>query len=277
MRPKEVGYGMDSGLKFDVQTEGLGEFWGIAPDRHERITRAPMSLEEIEAVAISILEENEQDSSGQIFLKKGSRTLQIDLEGGVFQISDPDNFNYQNISIKKDDLASSILSFFNLLEEPEEARKAGTSVMQWMIAGAAVIISFAAFSFVIRHLHEEFQFMPKPEFMEVEDNRDYQKHLRDMSGVYITNWEDGETLLRLKSDGSWEFYDLDRGGNQDFRLLEVESGECRPVYQKGRLALLTQNFYIFQWESEGVLSFQERRYIRTATNKDEVPFVSFRN
>ena len=268
---------MDSGLKFEVQTEGLGEFWGITPVRHERIAREPMTAGEIEEIVLSILAENDTESSGLIILKRGHRALQIDLESGSISMSDPQNVNYQNISISRDDLSSSILSYFNLLEERHEERKSATGASQWMVAIAAGSISFATFYYSFQHLTRDFHFMPKPEFVEVEDDRDYREHLKAMSGVYITEWEDGETLLNLKGDGTWEFYDIERARNPKFSLNEVEQGDCRPVYQKGRLALLTRNYYVFKWESEGVLSFQERRYIRTAVTENEVPFVTFPN
>ena len=43
-------------VKFDVQTEGLGEFWGVAPDYHDRRSRDPMSAEELEEILMTILD-----------------------------------------------------------------------------------------------------------------------------------------------------------------------------------------------------------------------------
>ncbi len=268
---------MDSELKFDIQTEGLGQFWGITPGRNERIMRDPMTVDEIRDIILSILEENETEANCQIFLKRGIKKLEIQLVNGSISISDPANVNYQNISVSIDDLESSILSFFKVLPQDEEQKRSGAGLVQWTIAIVAGTISFATFNYAIRFLQRDFQFMPKPEFIEVENKADYNQHLREMAGIYITEWEDGETLLSLKNDGRWEFYDIERGRNQKFLLDDVEGGIFRPIYQKGRLALLTENFYVFRWESEGVLSFQERRYIRTANSEDEVPFITFPN
>ena len=132
-----------------------------------------------------------------------------------------------------------------------------------------------AIYFAFQQLEKEVDFMPKPDFVEVQDHTDFQNHLKKMTGIFVTELEDGETLLFIQEDGRWDFFDLERSVGNNFILTEIEGGLCRPVYQTGRLGLLTDSNFIFFWESEGVIYFQDRKYILTAKTSNELPFVSF--
>jgi hypothetical protein len=250
-------------VKFDVQTEGLGEFWGVAPDYHDRRSRDPMSAEEL------------KDANGLFIIEHMNRRVNLRINSGVLEISDPNNANYQNVVISIDDLAKYLEDFFQLKKGGKHVQNTHIIILEWVIAlitGAGMI---GAIYFASQYLNKEVNFMTKPDFVEVQDHTDFQNHLDRMTGIFATELEDGETLLFIHDDGRWDFYDLERGVGNNFILIEIEGGLCRPVYQAGRLALLTDSNFLFYWDSEGVLYFQDRKYIRMAKTPNELPFVSF--
>lgn len=265
----------DEFVKFDVQTEGLGEFWGVAPDYHERRSRDPMSADELKEILLTIIDENGKDANGLFVIEHLNRIVNLRINSGVLEISDPNNANYQNVAISLDDVSKSLEDFFNLKKGGKTVQNSHIIILEWIIALVAGSGMIGAFYFANQYLEKEVSFMPKPDFVEVQNNADFQNHLKKMTGIFVTELEDGESLLFIQGDGRWDFYDLERGTGNNFLLNEVEGGLCRPVYQAGRLALLTDSNFLFYWESEGVMYFQDRKYIRTAVTPNELPFVSF--
>ena len=266
---------MNEVVKFDVQTEGLGEFWGVAPNYHERRSRDPMSADELLEVILTILDENGKESNGLFILENNKKTIHLKLDSGTLEISNPNDANYQNVAVTPDDLKATLSDFFKLSKDGKVVPNAHIILLEWIIAIIAGGGMIAAFYFAFHYLTREVDFMPKPDFMEVQDQKDYAGHLKDMIGIYATEFADGETLLVIREDGQWEFHDLEKGNGKNFILTQVEAGLCRPVYQKGRLALLTDSNFLFYWERDGVLRFQERQYVRAGKSPDELPFVKF--
>ncbi len=262
-------------VKFDVQTEGLGEFWGVAPNYHERRSRDPMSAEELKDILLTIHDENGKEANGLFIIEHTNRRVNLRINSGVLEISDPNNANYQNVVISIDDLSKYLEDFFQLQKGGKHVQNSHIIILEWIIALIAGAGMVGAIYFAFQYLDKEVDFMPKPDFVEIQDHTDFQNHLKKMTGIFVTELEDGETLLFIQEDGRWDFFDLERSVGNNFILTEIEGGLCRPVYQTGRLGLLTDSNFIFFWESEGVIYFQDRKYILTAKTSNELPFVSF--
>ena len=70
-------------------------------------------------------------------------------------------------------------------------------------------------------------------------------------------------LLELTPDGTWAFFDVEKGAVGSFILSNLNEGQFRPVYESGRVAILTDARYIFYPEStESELMFLQRRFKR---------------
>jgi hypothetical protein len=264
-------------VKFDIQTEGLGEFWGVAPSYRDRRSRDPMSADELLEIILTILDENGEEANGLFIIEHSHNCVHIRLDNGALVLSDPNDANYQNVAISIDDLKASLADFFSLRKDGTKVQNTHVIILQWIIALVAGGGMVAAFYFAFHHLKKEVEFMPNPEFVEVRDQKDFSDHLKELTGIYITELQDGETLLHIQEDGRWDFYDMEKGKGRNFVLTKVEEGLCRPIYQKGRLALLTDSNFLFYWESEGILKFQDRRYTRTAKSMAELSFVRLPN
>ena len=262
-------------VKFDVQTEGLGEFWGVAPSYHERRSRDPLSADELLEIILTIIDENGEEANGLFIVEYGKQSLHVKLDNGALAISNPNNANYQNVAISPSDLKASLTDFFNLQKDATVATDSHIILLEWIIAVLAGGGMIAAFYFAYQYMSKAVDFMPEPDYVEVQDQKDYAAHQKEIAGIYATEFEDGETLLVLKQDGQWEFHDLEKGSGKSFTVTQVEAGLCRPVYQKGKLAILTDSNYLFFWERDGVLRFQDRQYIRAATSPDELSLVKF--
>jgi len=262
-------------VKFDIQTEGLGEFWGVAPNYHERRSRDPMSADELLEIILTILDDNGNDANGLFIIEHGKKSVHIRLNSGILEISNPNDANYQNVAVSPHDLKATLSDFFQLSKDGKAVPNAHIIMLEWIIAVVASGGMLAAVTFAIHYLNKEVNFMPKPDYMEVQDEKDYADHLKALAGIYVTEFKDGETLLSVMPDGQWEFHDLEKGKGKSFVLNQVEAGLCRPVYQKGRLALLTDSNFLFYWEREGVLRFQERQYTLAGKSPAELQFVAF--
>jgi hypothetical protein len=266
----------DNSVKFEVQTEGLGEFWGVAPNYRERRDREPMTIEAITEVIQTILEESGEEASGLFILEYAKKYLHIKIDGTTVELSRPNDANYQNIAVDPEDLQSSILDFFKIERESgDESKKSHVLLVEWIVLVLAGATMLGAFYFALSFIERDKAFMAEPDYIEVSNKDDLHEHLRELSGIYLTDLQDGETAIRLETDGRWAFYDLKQESRDRFIPELVEQGQCRPVYQKGKLAILTDNNYLFYWESKGVLRFQDRPYVLSAKTASEVSSVEF--
>ena len=127
------------------------------------------------------------------------------------------------------------------------------------IGVAAVVALGFAIRFVDGYLDQTSEFIPKPMALEIDNPVESRDLTVKYSGVYATRIDDGEMLLELKRDGTWGFYDVRKGSVGSFILQAVKSGNCRPVYEAGRLAILTDTRYLFYPENDKAgLVFQDQ-------------------
>jgi hypothetical protein len=267
-----------SEVKLSIWTEGLGEFWGIAPDQKERRQRDNMSPEELADVINAILEENDHTANGLFALEAEGRILNLALTNGVIEMSDPKDINYQNVAIAEADLVSFLTDFFARKVEQERSnlRTPLLQAIEYTVAVIAILALGLTIRFVIHYLEDASQFMPNYETTEIGNLKESKTLTVKMAGVYATRIDDGEMILELKTDGTWGFFDIANGTVGSFILNTVSGGNFRPVYESGRLAILTDTRYLFYpGEHQKELIFLDRRFKRIGNTRDDLPFVSF--
>lgn len=266
-------------LELTVWTEGLGEFWGIQPDQRDRRQRENMTPEQLAAVINAILEENNHDANGLFILELGERRLNLALTNGVIEVSDPQNANYQNVALAESELTSFLHEFYASPEEEEEKAFIRTPLVQ-KLELAVAIISIAALGltlkFVVGYLDASSAFMPEVAAEEIKDKAQSRQLVVKYAGIYATSMEDGEMVLEIQEDGSWGYYDMQASTVGSFILNVVNAGNCRPVINAGRPAILTDNRYLFYPSNgERLLHFLDRPFKRIGNTRDDLPYLSF--
>lgn len=262
-------------VKFSVWTEGLGEIWGITPDNLERRQREPMSTLEIHSIVEKLVDDFGEDGNGLFIVEYKGKVVHLELIRGGLELSNPNDLNYQNISISIDELEQSLLDYFGIEEKEAVTRNSHVILIEWIIA---IIVSCAmVFSivYVRDFLKSRDYFLPEPDYTEIENQDDFRNHLSRLSGIFITDLDAGQTVIEIQADGRWGFYDLEKTSVRKFNCLPVENGLCRPVYSEGQLSLLTDVFFLFKVSNKDTLLFQDRKYIRVANSRDDLPFVAF--
>ncbi|MEX0327067.1 MAG: hypothetical protein AB3N33_13355 [Puniceicoccaceae bacterium] len=268
-----------STLKLTVWTEGLGEFWGIATEQKERRQRGELSPDEVVSIIGNIIEENTHDANGLFILESGGRRLNVTLSNGVVEVSDPRNANYQNVAIAESELTDYLTTFFapTVAETGEQLRTPLVQTLEYVVAVAAVVTLALTIKFVIGFMQESSQFMPEPEAVEIGDSKQVQNLTVQYAGIYATRMRDGEMIIELRDDNTWNYYDIQSGSLGSFILSPVSSGEFRPVYEAGRLAILTDTRYLFYPSTtmEEGITFLQRPFKKIANSRDDLPYVSF--
>ena len=266
-----------SGKTLTVWTEGLGEFWGIAPELIERRQREPMTPETLANVIDNILLENGHTASGLFILEAANKRLNLALTHGVIEISDPKNVNYQNVAMALDDLVKYLEAFFftEVAANVEQTKASPVRMVEYIVASAAVVFLIFTVSFVSKFLENNSGFMPVPEITEIGNQDEIHDAQNRYAGVYTTGMDDGETILELKKDGSWGFYDIQRSTAGSYFLDLVQMGNYRPVYKSGRLAILTDSLYLLYPEDQENLLFLQRSFSRVAKTREDLTNVAF--
>ncbi|MEX0331745.1 MAG: hypothetical protein AB3N64_10015 [Puniceicoccaceae bacterium] len=266
-------------IKLTVWTEGLGEFWGIASAQKERRQRGEMNPDEVVTIIGNIIEENTHDANGLFILESSGRRLNVTLSNGVVEVSDPRDANYQNVAIAESELTEYLIKFFApaAAESNENLRTPLVQTLEYVVAIAAIVVFGLTIRFVIGFMQDSSQFMPEPEAVEISDRIQVQNLKVQYAGVYATRMRDGEMVIELRDDGTWNYYDIQGGSLGSFILSPVNSGQFRPVYESGRLAILTDSRYLFYPSTnlEEGITFLQRPFKKIANTRDDLPYVSF--
>lgn len=262
-------------VKFSVWTEGLGEIWGITPDNPERRQRKPMSALEIHSIVDKLINDFGEEGNGLFIIDYKGKVLNLELLKGRLEMSDPSNLNYQNISLSLDELEQILLDYFDIKEKEVVVRNSHVILIEWIIAITVGCAMIASIVYVRDFLESRDYFLPEPDYVEIENQEDFRHHLSRLSGIFITDLDAGQTVIEIHADGRWGFYDLERVSVRKFNCLPVENGLCRPVYSEGQLSLLTDVHFLFKVSNKDTLLFQDRKYIRVADSRDDLPFVVF--
>ena len=266
-----------SAVNLKVWTEGLGEFWGITPQKDRR-QRDDMTPEAIVDVIHTIIEENSHDANGLFILESGGRRLNLNLSNGVVEVSDPRNANYQNVAIAESELAAYLNSFFvkEVETQKENLRTPLVQKLEYLVAVIVVVALGLSIRFVMQFMEDNSQFMPEPQTADIADMKELRSLTIQYAGVYATNMREGEMVIELKEDGTWFYYDMQSGSLGSYILEPVKAGSFRPVYESGRLAILTDARYVFYPDSEnGRITFLQRPFKRIGNSRDDLPYLSF--
>ena len=237
-----------------------------------------MTPEELVEIISGMIQENSHNATGLFIIQTKSRTLNLALNNGVIEFSDPKNANYQNVAIVESELISYLDGYFaeEATEEGSVLRTPLIRTLEYIVAIAAILALGLTIRFVVQHLEDSSQFFPLPETVEIKDLKESRSLMVKHAGVYATRLDDGEMLLELTPDGTWAFFDVEKGAVGSFILSNLNEGQFRPVYESGRVAILTDARYIFYPEStESELMFLQRRFKRLGNSRDDLPFVAF--
>lgn len=238
-----------------------------------------MTPEQVVSIIHDILEENGHDANGLFILESGEYRLNLNLNNGVIEISDPRNANYQNVAIAESELVGYLHKFFAPVVQEEKKDSLRTPLVQkleYLVALIVVVALVVTIRFVIQFMEDGSQFMPEPEATEIADVQEMRSLTVQNAGIYVTKMRDGEMAIELKDDGTWAYYDMRSGSLGAFILDTVDEGTFRPVYESGRLAILTDARYLFYPnQQEGSIVFLDRPFKRVGNTRDDLPYLSF--
>lgn len=260
--------------KIGLWTEGLNENWGLDINNRRRIDRGRLNILDLRVIVKRVRKRNRAGAECLLILEGGGRYLEIHVNEHDLLLSNPQDPNYQNVTIQDKDLREYVEQYFTVAVEASQFEWTPSLVMQCVtlllvLAGLGVALVFAS-----RFFAQEAGFIQKPAVIKVTDPIDEANAIEEYSGIYATGMWDGGMMIELKIDGTFHYYDLKRSGHQLFILEPVQSGQFEPVYEMGKLALLTDLNYIF-YPEDGIIVFQDRTYELVAQNRQGLPNVAF--
>ena len=262
-------------IKLIVWTEGLDPHWGQDAELKERLERGPMSLSAVVEEIEKIKNFYEEEANALFVLERGKRQLHVTLVNGKVEISDPGDPNYQNISLSDSGLESFLGDHF-MHETVEETVQAHRFRLAKLITVTTAIAALLVAAILLNtYVAYDSTFIPEPEVAKIDNPAQASIHLDEYAGVYATNVGDGEMVFEINLDGTWKFYDMFHSTKGFYSLQEVVGGKWQPVYEKGRLALMTDNRYLLYPEKNNALVFLDRNFERIATNRNDLPYLKF--
>ena len=265
----------NSPIRLSVWTEGLDEDWGLAPENRGRLERGKMSPRGISEMVRETQKFHGAKADCLFILEAEGRRLHLKLNSGTLEVSDPGNMNYQNITLGETDLETYLLERFAPHIEQEHTDPRTLRWLQSVLAAAAGAALVAALLFTANFLKRDSHFMPKPVVLEIDNPIESKELLVRHSGVYVTRIADGEMVIEVRPDGTWGYYDMYKGQPGYFRLNPVNLGNCQPVMEGEKVAILTDERFLFYPQNGQVLVFLERPFKRVGQNRDELPYFLF--
>lgn len=263
-----------AGPKLSVWTEGLDEEWQALPGGHARLNRGSMTPDRILKSLETIRFLNNDRVECQLILQHRKTQLLLLLANGKIFASDPQDPNYQNIPIELPAVAPYLEEHFALTEAFAQTGPNPVRIIEWILLAVFLgVLGFTVF-YVGRFLSHETGFLPWPAAVEFRDAASIREYRQAHAGLYLTRLEDGGMAIELEGGGTYGYYDLTRRPDGGWRLVPVDQGLYRPVLISGKLAMLTDNRFVFQISGEGELEFLQRRFSWEAANRASLPGLS---
>lgn len=234
-----------------------------------------MTLEEVAYRVRDLQQFHGAAANGLFILEEEGKRLQLALNSGVIEISDPGNMNYQNVTLGNTDPLAYLQDRF---AKPGETLQPDSRTVRWMesiCAILAVVVLCGTGFFLAQFLSRDSQFMPKPVTLEIKDPVEAQEITHRYAGVYVTRVADGEMMIEIRPDGTWGYYDMYRGRPGFFDLDPVSAGTFKPVIDGEKVAIQTDTRFLFYPEESDRLIFLERPFRRIGLSRDELPYFGF--
>jgi len=263
-----------NGPKLSVWTEGLDDEWKASPGLSGQVDRGTMEPSEIPNAIERIWAFNGEQVECSLSLQQKSTQLKLTLEFGKILASDPQDMNYQGVEIIPTELISYLEGHFEIRQDVEDTGRNPVRLVEWCVLGTFLLILGFSILYMNRFLNTDSGFLPLPEAVEFDGDAG-QNYLQKYSGIYTTGIKEGGMLIELKQDGSFGYYDLSKAGPTLFRTVGVNTGNYQPVLIRGKVALLTDNRFVFTPTAKEELEFLQRKFNKLGKNRDDVPYLKF--
>ncbi|NDV61683.1 hypothetical protein G0Q06_04400 [Puniceicoccales bacterium CK1056] len=260
--------------KIELWTEGLNENWGLDINNRRRIDRGRLNPAELRLIAKRVRKRNRTGAECLLILTGGDRYLEVHVNENDLLLSNPQDPNYQNVTIPDKDLKDYVEQYFTVSIEATPFEWTPSLVMQCITLLLVLLGLGVVLVFVSRHFSKETGFVQKPAIIELNDPIASASAIEDYSGIYATGMWDGAMLIELNIDSTFSYYDIKRSGQQRYILELVHSGTYKPVSEMGRMAFLTELNFIFYPDEEAII-FQDREYELIAQSRQDLPFIAF--
>jgi len=256
-------------------TEFLTKEWRHDEDSRERVSRGRVKVTELDEVIGEIREANSGTCEGVLFMQARERSLQVVLKEDELHLSDPQNPNYQNVKMPTDQLEEFVELYFFLEDEAEEGVSFPVQILQITFFLIVLGSVGTALFFVSANFIQQSSFMPLPMVEEIHSPGERLNISERHSAIYATGVRDGAMVIQLKRSGDFRFYDMESIRPGRYQLVPVEAGTWWAARQAGRVALVTDNHYVFYPNRDGDLNFLQRPFARIASGEAELPHILF--
>jgi len=256
-------------------TEYLTEDWRFDADYRQRLSRGVIETSDLEDIIDEIREVNDGGCEGILFMQEKARSLQVAIKDEHLVVSDPQNPNYQNVKMPVEELEDFVTQYFSLLEDGSERLSFPVQILQ--MAFFLVVFGGVATGlyFISKTYMQKSSFLPMPLVEEIREPEERVDLLERHSAIYATGIRDGGLVIQLERNGDYRFYDMEKVRTGRYQLVTVESGKWRPTRQAGRVALVTDDNFVFYPDRQMDLVFLQRPFKRIAGGEAELPHVFF--
>jgi hypothetical protein len=260
--------------KIELWTEGLNENWGLDINNRRRIDRGRLNIPDLRLIVKRLRKRNRAGAECLLILDGGGRYLEVHVSEHDLLLSNPQDPNYQNVTIQDKDLKEYVERYFTVAVEAAVFEWTPSLIMQCVTLLLVLTGLGIALVFLSKYFAAESGFIPKPIVIEVTDPIELASVVEDFSGIYATGMRDGAMLIQLNIDSTFQYFDMKSSSHQRYILKPVESGKFKPVYDMGRLAFLTEQNYLFYPEKTKLI-FQDRSYDLVGQSEQDLPFIAF--
>jgi hypothetical protein len=260
--------------KINLWTEGLDEGWNLDSNQMDRLDRGIQSILEIKDHVDMLFFRYGDELDCRLILRHKENNIHLRLANEIVEASDPDNQNYQNITINQEKVFQFLEEFVYEEEVVEEDRlnirtdKKGIAAM----VGAVVVLAVAFFMAGFYGKTEE-GFIPIPVAVEIKDPKEIQQFMQSHAGIYATDIEDGEMVIEISRDGHWGYFDIVKRSAQHYGAVLVSGGSFTPGVEGATLAIVTDKRYVFYPNGGEKLEFLERHFTKVARTRDDLAYL----
>lgn len=261
--------------KISLWTEGLDRNWVSEPHNRERMPRGELAMDQLKPLLDDIRFKNGGDSEGLLILQGAGKRLHITVQDDAILLADPQNPNYQNVSVKEEELEEFIAEYFSLEEAGHEGERTHFRYVYYGLILVGLIALAGTVYFVATRVSFEQGFYPKAVVAEIDNETEFNRLKETFSGIYATGTWDGALVIELTPDLEFTFYDMKRSSPGRFLLEPVMSGDYRPVYEMGSAAILANGHMVLNPVDADKLLFENREYSLLGKSREEVPHLAF--
>jgi hypothetical protein len=258
----------------NLWTEGLNEKWGLDVNNRRRINRGRLNIANLRVFIKRVRKRNQSGAECLLVLEGSGRYLEVHVNQRDLLLSNPQDPNYQNVTIQDKDIADYVQRYFTVSVEAAPFEWTSSFLLQCVTLVLVLVGLAFSLLFLSRFLVQESGFILPPPVLEISDAIEAANMIEEYSGLYATAVRDGGMLIELEVDGRFTYYDIRRSGHQRYILEPMASGTLTPVYEMDKAAFLTEQNYLF-YPEEGKLVFQDRTYELVGQNRQDLPFIAF--